>query len=617
MTESEKTIKLEELFGSFRAEWLRDELYSLFNEPEYFSNLTSKRSCVLIGGRGSGKTTALKCMSYEGQMALGKFDVAKPDFVGFYIKVNTNTVRSFDGPELEKSGWLRVFGHFLNITICEEIVSYISWLDGNRGNQSVASLDINLMGRSLGFQGCQSLSDLSDQIDLARINLEIYINNFGSEKPIISPLQSPISIFLTELSRLAGHKDTAFYIILDEYENLLDYQQSILNTLIKHGGNNYFFKVGVRELGWRVRSTLNESEALLSPADYERIHIEEDLKDSFADFAKKVCEARLRAADLVAYGPAIDVERLLPGLSTKDEAVRLGVDAAVSDFRAWLGKAGEHNYLLDLHSHELFVFLKLTNDDYEIALGELQRFAAREQAAVQKYDNYAYSLLFALAGKGRVITKYYCGHDVLSRITHRNIRFYMQLLNECIREQIQDDKSISEPIDQQLQTKAARQVGLKYLRELEGVSSQGALLAKLILGLGRVFQIMASNPVGGRPECNQFELKAASSSSFKSAGEVDSLLIESIMHMALVRHPGTKLTSEWDIRSWEYSVHPIFAPYFNFSHRQKRKMDISEEELLQLTQEPQKTIKQLLGRRSALADEALPEQMSMFDEYFR
>jgi hypothetical protein len=160
-------------------------------------------------------------------------------------------------------------------------------------------------------------------------------------------------------------------------------------------------------------------------------------------------------------------------------------------------------------------------------------------------------------------------------------------------------------------------VGLSYLRELEGVSTQGGALARLILGLGRIFQILASNPIGGKPECNQFELPPTGPSIDDGVhSDATTLLREAVMHLALIRTPGTKLTTENDIRSWDYMPHPIFAPYFGFSHRRKRKMTISEGDLVGLTKSPQATVKKLLGRRSNLADEALPQQMSMFDEYF-
>ncbi|MEJ1177179.1 ATP-binding protein [Agrobacterium sp. CMT1] len=608
---------LEQLFGSFRAESLHDDIYKLFNEPEYFYYLAAPKSCVLLGGRGSGKTTALKCLSYEGQAALKTNDFSSPSYVGLYSRINTNTVASFSGAELPDATWNRVFGHFINLVICEEAAAYIRWLkqDSDRFDFD-KSINYRQLSRALGVAQCQNLDQFIDEIESARIELEIYINNFDEKAPTFSPLQTPIDLVMRELRKLTGHAKTNFFIILDEYENLLDYQQRLVNTLIKHAGGNYYFKIGVRELGWRERATLNPAEVLISPADYERIRIEETLEKEFPSFARRVCEARLQAVDLKSFGPPIGVDMLLPGLSIKEESLLLGVSKRVADFKRHIAGDPKLSAILELHDHELFVFLEMCNHDFAVAIKDLKQFAAGTATAKQRYENYAYSFLFSISGKGAPIPKMYCGHAVLAKITHQNIRFYMQLVNECIREQISAGKTISEPIDPHLQTTAARKVGLSYLRELEGVSTQGGSLAKLLLGLGRVFQLLASNPVGGKPECNQFELTSKPGLG-ASEHQAEALLTEAVMHLALTRTPGTKLTTETDIRSWDYAPHPIFAPYFGFSHRRKRKMSVSEDDLISLTYQPQDTIKKILGRRFHLADEALPAQMSMFDEYFR
>ena len=85
--------------------------------------------------------------------------------------------------------------------------------------------------------------------------------------------------------------------MLDEYENFDDYQQQVVNTYIKHAGPSYTFKIGVRELGWRMRATLNPDEQLTHPADYARIDISGDLHTSrFREFACRVCDERLTRA---------------------------------------------------------------------------------------------------------------------------------------------------------------------------------------------------------------------------------------------------------------------------------------------------------------------------------
>ena len=60
----------------------------------------------------------------------------------------------------------------------------------------------------------------------------------------------------------------------------------------------------------------------------------------------------------------------------------------------------------------------------------------------------------------------------------------------------------------------------------------------------------------------------------------DKLLTAAVMNLALVRLTANKLAGKADVKDFMYMLHPIFAPYYNFSYRKKRKMTISEKEFL-------------------------------------
>ena len=104
--------QLSKLFGSYKAEWLKEDIFRLFEEPEYFPEFRTSRPCVLKGGRGTGKTTVLRGLSYDGQYALsGKNSsiIDAWDYIGLYHRVDTNRVTAFKGPELPESDWIHMF----------------------------------------------------------------------------------------------------------------------------------------------------------------------------------------------------------------------------------------------------------------------------------------------------------------------------------------------------------------------------------------------------------------------------------------------------------------------------------------------------------------------------
>ena len=325
--------QLSDLFGSFKAEWLRERMYDLFKEPKYFPELLTGRPCVLVGGRGTGKTSVLRCLSYEGQFArAGRTPQSIRDarFYGFYYRVNTNRVTAFLGPELSEGQWVKHFAHYLNLLLCDQVLSFLDWYQLHTGD-SVALPDTTCeeTAIALNLETCSDLRGLTKALRLARIRFEAYINNVADgNRPALSLQGAPIEPLLEALCNVEAFRGKSFFFLLDEYENFLDYQQQIVNTLIKHSGAVYTFKIGVKELGWRRRTTLNENEQLISPADYVRINVADHLSPvEFGNFAREVCDERIGRLELPES--ALDVRSLLPSLTDDEEAERLGIAQAV------------------------------------------------------------------------------------------------------------------------------------------------------------------------------------------------------------------------------------------------------------------------------------------------
>ncbi|WP_049732991.1 hypothetical protein [Rhizobium ecuadorense] len=614
---SGKTEELRELFGSFRAEWLRERLFSLFNEPEYFPSLKDRRPCVLMGGRGTGKTTVLRCMSYQGQAALSgiRKENRQSSYIGLYHRVNSNRVTAFQGPELSELEWRKLFAHYMNLLIAEMIFEYLDWFAVNRGkNVDLPSAACARIAKAFGVGRVATREELAEEVATAKQALELYVNNLDGEPPQLSMLQAPIDDLTNELSKIDELDQPFFYILLDEYENFLDYQQIVVNTLIKHSSVNYVFKVGVRELGWRMRSTLNGTEQLIHPADYELIHIERRLSANFTQFARDVCEARLREWSSRTNSPHLSLDDLLLDLPYEKEAELLGVSDRIQQIRRRLQGEDDAAVLLKIEDFPIYVFWSLDDKNYDKTLKSVREYAAGSTYQKDRFSNYKYAMLFTIASNGAKLSKYYCGNRVFSTISRNNIRFYLHLVSAAIDFHQARGRNLGEPISPADQTLAAREVGLQYLTELEGVTVQGVQLVKLILGFGRLFQILSRNPLGKAPETMEFSIKKKGASG--TAEPVRQLITNAVMHLALVRSEGTKLATEADIKEWDYSLHPIFAPYFNFSHRRKRKLDISEKEFLGMVEAPQETIKFLLKEKASLIDDEPPQQLQLFNEYY-
>jgi len=617
ITEDTGGLDLSDPFGIYRAEWLSDALFQLFTKPAYYPELETPRPCILVGGRGTGKTTVLKCLSYEGRYKLSQGDdnaVPTWPYYGFYHRVNTNRVTAFRGDELTQAQWTKSYAHYVNLVMCEQVTSFLNWYEIRTGRSINLPEEVCLdVSEALYIEPASSAEELAKSLKKGQRRFEAFLNNLDpSELPPLSLQGQPVDDLCSAALASSDFAGKSFFFIVDEFENLLDYQQEVLNTLIKHCGPYYTFKIGVRNLGWRRRSTLNSNEQLISPADYERIDIEQRLEgDQFSKFATEVCN--LRAQAVPDFPSGIDMARILPPLPLDEEAELLGISAhaerilgsVARDCPEWITEA-KSMPKLELYLVEFWArSQKLTLRDI---------FEERRQFPVSWSDrlgNYKAPLLFTLRGKRAGVKKYYAGWKTYTSMASCNIRYLLELVGQALLLQRQAGGQRGDPIPPDLQTRAAEIVGRKNLAELEGLSVHGAQLTKLLLGLGRIFEVLASQPEAHAPEVTQFSLPEDA-----PLGEAGQLLSAAVMHLVLVRSVANK-RMDLDLKAYDYAVHPIFSAFFVFSHRRKRKLKLTPAQIVQLVREPRLAMRQILRQHGRTENDApLPEQLKLFEGFY-
>jgi hypothetical protein len=624
MTEPNETAtKISNVLGLYKAEWLSGDLFKLFTEPGYFSELKTPRPCVLIGGRGTGKTTVLRGLSYQGQFAFSgnKKEIIKDwTFFGLYLRVNTNRVTAFRGPELTMDRWRAYFAHYVNLLFCSQMLEFVSWYELQTGKSVVISDQaLNSFRATLGFPDYGGLAKLASQLQIAVLDFEASINTVAdAPAPRLSMQGAPIDALSKALLSSPELTGRQFFFLIDEFENFEDYQQQVLNTIIKHATSDYTFKVGVRELGWRARATLNSNEQLTSPADYARISISEVLDDSrFKAFAEKVLLARL-GKEATSSIKLLPPQQMFPGYTDLEEADQLLDGAEKRQLQVML----KENLTAETLDAALALppgiqyFLDYTAKTKREPIAEMVRlWLAGDSALKNSFNNYFRASLFAIRKGKSGIRKYYCGWDEFLSLCEGNIRYLLELVHAAFRGHIDAGGLPEQAISQKTQTEAAHAVGRKNLSELEGLSVEGARLTKLLLSLGRVFQVLAESPAGHTPEANQFHLheETATDAIDDMASE---LLKQAVMHLALVRFSGSKPLDERDTRDYDYMVHPVFAPFFVFSHRKKRKIKLTSTQLLNLINKPRDAIKETLEKNNRVESDALPDQLQLFGDYY-
>ena len=618
---SETLARLSELFGAHKAEWLGSRLFELFSAPCYFPQMTTSRPCVLVGGRGTGKTTVLRGLSYQGRFELEERNaqsVPSWSYYGFYYRVDTNKVGAFKGPELSEIEWLRHFGHYVNLLMCVQVLRFLSWY------QTITQIPTDLpedelesIATAFNLPPPSSNEHLLQLLQRSLTEFEAHINNVAdSTASNLSMQGAPIGLLIESVRRQEVFAGKLFFFLIDEYENLEDYQQRLMNTLIKHSGEVYSFKVCVRELGWRVRNTLAENEYLVSPADYIRIDITDVMQGTqFDEFSHKVCQDRLAALVDGNNNDVAEIRDLLPSVSEEEEARLLGIEENNRETLEALRKIAPTDVVESLSPMEICL-LKFWAESHNQSLSEVFEDFQRNTGAWRiRLNNYRYALLFTLRRGRPGIRKYYSGWDTFIQLSGGNIRFLLQLVEASLARHLREGRGLHQPLSPGLQTSAAQAIGRANLTELEGMSVRGAQLTKFLLSLGRVFEIMAASPEGHAPEVNQFEVVDTSGTPTQKH-ESDALLEAAVMHLALSRHSGSKLAGQGETRDWDFMIYPIFAPFFNFSYRRKRKMTLAPEQILALVNSPSPAIRRILAASNRTPDEPLPEQLRLFEAFY-
>lgn len=610
-----KTV-FRKLFGSNRAEWPLEEFGELFVQPTYQTKLQSIRPSILVGGRGTGKTTSLQSLTYQAthdQLLRQGLTFSDQEHFGVLIRMNKNRVRAFQNGGRSGEQWAKAFGHYSNLLVCLELAKLLVWLEEKTGLTLGATGHKNIR-LALGLNPNES-DDLESQIRTAIIKLEIFVNNQTPEREATFSLtEAPLRIFVTELDTAGLLNGATVFCCIDEYENLLDYQQAMLNTYIKHAAPPLSFKIGVRKNGLRTHRTTDDSDLLRTPDDYALVEIAEE---GFEYFALAVCELRLGRAVEEGINVTTKLDEFLVDLSFSEEASRLGADKIANEVLDHLSKQNKDLWqeFSDRPKSETY-FLKYWHEKTGTDIETLARdWKENDSQWSIRLGNHGYASLFWLSrGKGIRTKKYYCGARTFLALPAGNIRYFLELMDSAISIELDSMEHLCDDtlrISPKSQTLAAKEVGTRRIDQLEGLAEHGVKLKRLVLGIGRVFFELARTPASKTPEVTSFILTGDPNDQQK----IRKILLEGVGHLAFTVSPRTKETGV-EIKDDEYRIHPIFSTYFVISHRKKRRRPFDASDLLSVITNPSKGMDRLLGSTERTVDEELPEQLAFFSAFY-
>lgn len=609
---------LSELFGDYRGEFRDDSLRSLFVTPPYFDRLVGRRPTFLIGGRGTGKTTSLRSLQF-GQTGQSGPDASRRPYVGIYIRINKNRVTAFQGAGVSGHLWTKAFAHYFNLLIVMEFLKLHAWFRNEEAWPALPLADVERIAGTLGLPPPKDGTGpgLAAAVLASLEDLQLYVNNAGRDSPpSFSIAEGPVRAIVDAITAAKLLGERQLFCCIDEYENLLDYQQAVLNTYIKHSEPPLSYKVGVRRYGLRNRNTVDDADMLVDPDDYCAIDI---VDQEFDGFALRVASRRFAVAAERGANVKPDVSDVLPGLGRKEEAALLGAEAIAARVFETIRKKcpQEEGWLKGEHAADvsfLQYWAEATGEDLCVLAAA---WNANRSEWETRLNNYGVASLFWLSRgrKGARIRKYYCGGRTFLSLAAGNIRYFLELIDESLSryfEKRSADSTQPVIVPPEIQTEAARAVAKRRIGQLESLGERGMALKRLALAIGKVFFELARTPEGRTPETTSFVLGGSQAARLR----IEALLKEGVAVQVFEVSPRTKATSDAEMKDDEYRLHPIYCPFFEFSHRRKRRIVLSADTLASLDENPRQAISSLLAGRIETPLDELPEQLSLFAAFF-
>lgn len=641
-----QTHRLPDAFSKNRFEESNEDNWSDFVVPPFINELEIKsqsKALAIIGGRGCGKTTLLRYFCHATQFSSRRGELPSDALlhIGLYWRADTNFLNSFTGGEQTPEIWRSAFEHLLACELGRELLKSLRSLNCNPQRQNLYGkldeVDLRSLGdfdKSLGA----NIAELERSLQRNRTQLAMWVNNLDThERPVFLPVEHFLRALITNLQeQLPYLKNTTFAIFIDEFENLRSEQQSFINGLIKHGSKPLIYNIAMKRNGWHTKQTIG-TESLQEISDYNIIYLEDYLSKCFDIFAAELIFFRLAEArpDLRSKIPIVPenlrsilhidqrynnpeyaeelilaAEKILPRANEKYAARAIFTDsylkekliAKIQDALRLRGSVFSPSQFMDENIPEASVIMPALisrpRENIESLLAEFNELREGIKNRLSSNGDLISNNLFGCVNSvfldARRNSILFSGFPSLILIARGNIRYLLELVHRIFKTYEVSDSEEFPVIPIETQAAAIREASESILRTLNGYGPFGQQLFSLATCLGSIFRERHRSDRQSEPEMNHFTLASGEQNE-----RITKYLEEAEKWSVLFISSETKMKSMGAI-SLDYTLNPIFAPYFQISFRKKRSLQVTSAQLLQMLEADQHTrdtLTRKLGRQ--------------------
>jgi hypothetical protein len=654
-------LSLQDVFSQNRAEELGHDVWKYFVIPPFYSRLdlyTARKPRVIIGGRGCGKTMLLRYLSHNSIFSPNRQEVPSDvlSHIGVYWKADTQFCSAMAKRGVSEDIWHAAFNHIVALMLGLELMDSLNSMSNSKfemfSSEDILKLDFKEL-RAFNSDLPSSFAALYKHLRELLWELEAWVTDVRkAREPLFLAgakfIRAMIDIIRAQSPSL---QDAVFFVYIDEYENLLDYQKRIINTWLKHSEVPLIFNLAMKRNSFAEKRTLGE-ESLSDIHDYRQHDLEEYLREFFPIFAAEILFLQL---SIIKYDVPIDIEGLrnpasLPkrlesdyGARVLEHAQKLFPDVSQADManmvfsdgalRAKLEEKVVHALRVRKSTMPTEKFIEPDFPEASIVMPALlyrkrltPEHVAEEMDLLSKnaenrftgatgwiHNNFIGSLLQLYAPYARPCP-FYAGFRTFTRLSRGNIRHFLEL---CHKSLLASSNAVSEltfPVDPIRQAEAARRASAAFLGEIRSFGPKGNQLHTFVLRLGSFFSLAHRRPTQSESEQSHFSIRNGVR---KLSREDEAFLSEAIKWSVLLEHIETKKKEDYLPETIEYILNPIYAPYFHISYRKKRKLELSIDEVITLIRgnldEFTSLLKTYSRKWNVERDEMSPIPQTLFD----
>lgn len=470
-----------------------------FVPPKEFKDLFSRSNHILLGSRGSGKTTWVRMLAHDHVLLASRqpgvaYEYARSaleqNMIGIYIPTNIGLVGSLKNKPWQTEEKAELFFQWrLNVHSCAALLPVIrSCIEHYLHDDTQKALAELRICRALAehwsadknasdCRTIESLSFLLSQVETERLNSISRARASGqstdtSADYFDNELFQPLIFAIRTISYHVGIPSSATWMVcIDEAEYLTEEHHRILNTLLRTASGDLVFKIATMPFAHHTLAT-NIGDPVREGHDFKYIFVDQIPIDSrgssteaaFLKFAREVFKRR--SSRLSQTGAKITLTEMLGPSHLLDEKTVEEGDELDELMNLLSRYSNENTYQ---RAYRLF------NEDKKKLRNEILRKMHGALLLRQALDERV----------GNHKSKIYSGENVVVRCSDGNPRRLMRLLNAMLKRLEQhSDGAIHYPLSPAIQNEVLVTIGRDALSRVQSEPPCGAMTHKILNTIG-------------------------------------------------------------------------------------------------------------------------------------